>query len=160
VQQPLVSLIRIRRSLETLKTGVEIAKEQTRADRQKVAREVKRAYYGIQQVESSLRNVRQTVALYQELAKLTENYVAGEVALKADLLEIQARLAKTEDSELALFDQQTTAKEQLNRLLGRDVLTTFRVVSILDADGYELDLDAARRRAFEQRPEIRQAQLR
>jgi outer membrane protein TolC len=160
VQQPLVSLIRIRRSLETLKTGVEIAKEQTRADRQKIAREVKRAYYGIQQVESSLRNVRQTVALYQELAKLTENYVAGEVALKADLLEIQARLAKTQDSELALFDQQASAKEQLNRLLGRDVLLSFRVVSILEADGYELDLDAARRRAYEQRPEIRQAQLR
>src|SRR5215831_8944077 len=33
VQQPLSSLIRIRRNLDTLKTGVEIAHEQTRADR-------------------------------------------------------------------------------------------------------------------------------
>src|SRR5262249_47038090 len=78
VSQPLSSLIRIRRNLDTLKTGVELAGEQTRADRQKVAREVKRVYYGLQQIDSSLRSVRQTVALYQELAKLTENYVAGE----------------------------------------------------------------------------------
>src|SRR2546422_2978241 len=67
--QPLTSLIKIRRSLDTLKTGVEMANEQTRADRQKIVRDVKRVYYGLQHVESSLRTVRQTVALYQELAR-------------------------------------------------------------------------------------------
>src|SRR5262249_20503561 len=51
IVQPLSSLIRIRRNLDTLKTGVEIAREQTRADRQKIAREVKRVYYSLQQVE-------------------------------------------------------------------------------------------------------------
>jgi outer membrane protein len=160
VSQPLSNLYRIRRNLDTLKTGVELTKEQTRAERQKIVRDVKRVYYGLQQVESSLRSVRQTVALYQELAKLTENYVAGEVALKADLLEILTRVAKTEQSELLLYDQQATAKEQLNQLLGRDVLTTFKVQSVLEAAGDELDLEAARQRGLQQRPEIRQAQLR
>jgi outer membrane protein TolC len=65
VQQPLSSLIRIRRGLASLQTGIEIAQEQARADRQKVVRDVKRAYYSLQQVESSLRSVRQTVALYR-----------------------------------------------------------------------------------------------
>lgn len=45
VSQPLSSLIRIRRNLDTLRTGVEIAQEQTRADRQKTVRDVRRAYY-------------------------------------------------------------------------------------------------------------------
>ncbi len=160
VNQPLLSLIRIRRSLDTLKTGVEIAREQTRADSQKIVREVKRAYYSLQQVESSLRSARQTVALYRELSRLTENYVAGEVALKADFLEVQTHLAKAEQSESLLDDQRATAKEQLNQLLGRDVLTEFQVQTVAEAGDDSYDLAAARRRALEQRPEIRQAKLR
>jgi outer membrane protein TolC len=100
------------------------------------------------------------VALYRELARLTENYVAGAVVLKADLLEIQTRLAKTEQSESQLNDQRDTAKEQLNHLLGRDVLTEFKVQSVLEVTDDALDLEEARRRALEQRSEIRQARLR
>ena len=115
VVQPLTSLIRIRRNLDTLKTGVEIAKEQTRADKQKIAREVKKVYYSLQQVDSSLSSVHQTVARYQELARLTENYVAGQVVLKADLLEVQTRLAKVEQSESVLRDQEAAALAALTR---------------------------------------------
>jgi len=159
VVQPLSSLIRIRRSLETLKTGVAIANEQTRADKQKIAQEVKRVYYGLQQVESSLGATRQTLALYRELARLTENYVAGEVVLKADLLEVQTRMARTEQSESLLQDQQATGKEQLNQLLGRDILTDFQVQPVLEATEASVNLDAARQRALRQRPEIRKAKL-
>jgi outer membrane protein TolC len=160
VMQPLSSLIRIRRNLDTLRTGVDLAREQTRADRQKIVREVKRVYYSLQQVESSLRTVHDTVALYQELARLTENYVAGEVVLKSELLEVQTHLAKAEQSQSLLEDQRATAKEQLNQLLGRDVLASFRVEPILETTADSLDLDAARQRALEQRPEVRQAKLR
>ena len=160
VVQPLSSLIRIRRNLDTLKTGVEIAREQTRADRQKIAREVKRVYYSLQQVESNLSTVSQTVALYQELARLTENYVAGEVVLKTELLEVQTRLAKTEQSASILEDQRASGKEQINQLLGRDILADFRVQGVLDAAADELDVVAARERALAQRPEVRQAKLR
>ncbi len=159
VVQPLSSLIRIRRSLETLKTGVAIANEQTRADKQKIAQEVKRVYYGLQQVESSLGATRQTLALYRELARLTENYVAGEVVLKADLLEVQTRMARTEQSESLLQDQQATGKEQLNQLLGRDILTDFQVQPVLETTEASVNLDAARQRALRQRPEIRKAKL-
>ena len=46
--------------MDTLKTGVDLASEQTRGEKQKIARDVKRVYYGLQQVESSLRSVRET----------------------------------------------------------------------------------------------------
>ncbi|PWU06030.1 MAG: hypothetical protein C5B51_13130 [Terriglobia bacterium] len=160
VVQPLSSLIRIRRNLDTLKTGVELAREQTRADRQKVAREVKRVYYALQQVESSMRSTHQTVVLYQELARLTQNYVIQQVALKSDSLEVETRLAKAEQSESLLLDQRTTGQEQLNQLLGRDVLTGFQIQPIADAMDDSFDLAAARQRALEQRPEVRQAKLR
>src|SRR5689334_16280177 len=48
VQQPLSSLIRIRRGLASLQTGIEIAQEQARADRQKVVRDGKPPYYSLQ----------------------------------------------------------------------------------------------------------------
>ena len=158
--QPLSSLIRIRRNLDTLRTGVAVADEQARADRQKVAREVKRVYYALQQVDSGLRSVRQTVALYQELARLTENYVAGEVVLKSDLLDVQTRLAKAEQSESLLQDQRETGKEQLNQLMGRDVQAEFQVQTVLDVTDDFPTIETARMRALENRPEIRLAKLR
>jgi len=160
VSQPLTSLVRIRRNLDTLRTGVELAREQTRASRQSVVREVKRLYYAIQQAESSMRSAHETVALYKELARLTENYVAGEVVLKTELLDVSTHLAKAEQSESLLEDQKSTAREQLNQLLGRDVLTDFQVQPVVDAAINSIDLESARRRALEQRPEIRQAKLR
>src|SRR5262245_12456099 len=70
VAQPLTSLIRIRRNLETLKTGIALAEEQTRAERQKVVRDIKKVYYSLQQVDSQLRSVRETAKLYEEVEKL------------------------------------------------------------------------------------------
>jgi outer membrane protein TolC len=160
ISQPLTSLIRIRRSMDTLKTGVDLANEQTRADRQKTIRDVKRIYYSLQQVESSIRSVRQTANLYREVEKLTSNYVMQEVALRSDLLDAQTRLAKTEQMETDLLNQQASGKEQLNRLLGRGIVIDFEVQPILEATSDETSLEEARARALKERPEIRQAMLR
>src|SRR5205823_10932046 len=50
-------------------------------------------------------------------------------------------------------------KEQLNDLLGRDVRTDFRVNPAADVNGFPADLENARNRALQQRPEIREAEL-
>src|SRR5262249_29634157 len=52
-----------------------------------------------------------------------------------------------------------TKKEQLNDLLGRDVRTDFRLNPIRGVSGFPADLESARNRALEQRPEIREARL-
>jgi outer membrane protein TolC len=160
VTQPLTSLIRLRRNIDSLKTSAELSSEQLREDRLKVIRDVKQVYYALQQVDSSLRSVAQTMALYRELQRLTENYVAGAVVLKAELLDVQARVAKTAQTELVLRDQMTGGKEQLNQLLGREISADFEVQPILESAGGDLDLQAAREVAVRQRPEVRQAQLR
>lgn len=160
ISQPLTSLIRIRRNLDMLRTGESLAHEQTRAERQKTVREVKRLYYTLQQVHSSMRTVRETAKLYEEIEKLTSNYVVQQVALKGDLLDIQARRARTEQAEMHLENQQAAAKEQLNVLLGRDISTEFEVQSIFEASGQDLDLEQARAIALRSRPEFRQTALR
>jgi outer membrane protein TolC len=160
VAQPLTSLIRIRRNIEALKTGAEVAREETRAERQKIVRDVKRVYYDLQQSQALLRSLRETLKLYQEIERLTTQYVEQQTALKADLLGIQTRIAETEQNELSLQNRLASGKEQLNRLLGRDVRTDFDPEPVALAAEMDVDLNEAHRSALEHRPEIRQARLR
>jgi len=160
ISQPITSLIRIRRNMDTQRTGVKLAQEETRGERQKLTRQVKQLYYSLQTVGSSLRAVRETQKLYEEVEKLTDNYVIQQVALRGDLMETQTRVARNTQLELSLVNQQASAREQLNQLLGRDVTTDFEVQPVLEATGFEPNLQEARGRALRERPEIKQAMLR
>src|SRR4030095_2594975 len=79
---------------------------------------------------------------------------------KADGLEVKTRLAKTETEALTVSNQLTTLKEQLNDLMGRNINTEFRVSVVPELSLLDIDLAAARTRALDQRPEIREARLR
>ncbi len=160
LQQPLTTIRRIRLNIATLKLNTRIAEEQGRQQRLDVVRNVRKLYYGIQQFDSSLAAVRQTLELYKELDRMTSDYVKQQAALESDALAVQTNLAKTEQARITLEDQQATAKEQLNQLLGRDVLSEFTVTSIGSASEFEADIALARKRALEMRPEVRQARLR
>jgi outer membrane protein TolC len=77
-------------------------------------------------------------------------------------MDVQTRVAKAEYEVLTLNNSLSTQKEQLNHLLGRDVRTEFSVTDPETAQAVmrETDLMEARKRALEQRPEIREARLR
>ena len=120
---------------------------------------MKRLYYSIQQSQSGLRAADETVALYRETESLTGRYLAEQTVLKGDHLDAQTRLARAEQSRLSLQDQIDTSKEQLNLLLGRDVLTAFDTAPALEAGDLDADVEAARRRALAQRSELREAKL-
>lgn len=160
VTQPLSQLHRIRLNIKQAALSTDVAREQLRGQEQSVLNNVKRTYYAIVQSESALQSVRQALAFYRELERVTGDYVAQQVALKADDLEVKTRLAKTETDELTVGNQLTTLKEQLNQLMGRDIRTEFRVSAIPEPSLFETDLAAARERALDQRPEIRGARLR
>ena len=160
VTQPLSQLHRIRLNIKQAALFTDLTREQLRGEEQSVVNNVKRTYYGLVQTESALQSVRQALAFYRELERVTGDYVAQQVALKADDLEVKTRLAKTEAEELTVSNRSTTLKEQLNQLLGRDIRTEFRVSAIPESTLFETDLVAARTRALDQRPEIREAHLR
>lgn len=159
VSQPLTSLYRLRMNLKLLDLNGQLAQEQERAGRQDVVRDAKHLYYSIQQAQSSLRSAEESVKLYREAESLTARYLDQQVVLKGDLLQVQTQLARAEQSQTTLHDQIDSGKEQLNHLMGRDVLTAFDVSPPLDATDLETDAEGARRRALAQRPEIRQAKL-
>jgi len=156
----LSALYRTRLTLKALDFSTQLAQQKQRSKRQDVVRNVKQVYYGIEQVQSSLVATRETVQLYREIERLTANYVVKQTALESQLLQAQASLADVEQSELTLSNQEAKQKEQLNDLLGRDVLTEFTVPSLGDrSPTSEMDLVSARKKAIAERPEIQQAHL-
>ncbi|HSB08797.1 MAG TPA: TolC family protein [Blastocatellia bacterium] len=159
VSQPLSQLYRVNLNLNQLKLKAEIAQEESRSKRQQVVRDVKRAYFAVLQTQSALESAAETVRLYKELDRLTGDYLAQRVVLRTESLDVKSRLAKSEYDTLTLTDQLDVQKQQLNMLLGRDVLTEFAVTEVPEADDLELDVVAARTRALQQRSEVREAQL-
>ena len=163
VTQPITQLRRIGLQIKQQELEVEISETQLRATEQSLVNEVKRAYYAILQTEGAVRAAEESVKLYHELDRVTGEYVVQQVALKTDRMDVQTKVAKAEYEVLTLNNSLSAQKEQLNHLLGRDVRTEFSVSDGLEtaqAAMRETDLIEARKRALEQRPEIREARLR
>ena len=159
IAEPLTGIYKTRLGLKSLDISKQIDQEHLRAKSQDVVREVKRIYYQIQQKESSLKVTREMVALYRELERVASDYVLKQVALEPDHLEAQTSLLRAEQDQITLGDDAANLKEQLNQLLGRDVLTEFTVTPIAEIVQLPLDLAVARNRAIEQRPELQEAKL-
>ena len=159
ITQPLSQLYRIKLNIKQMGVGQEIARQQLRLQQQTIINDVRRSYYAILQTQSSLSSAEETIRLYEELNRVTSEYVAQQVSLKADGLEVRMRLEKAMYDTQALRDQLATQKEQLNQLLGRDAQTDFSVSPIPVLTNDETDLRLARERALQQRPEIKEAQL-
>jgi outer membrane protein len=163
VTQPLTQLRRIGFQIKQQKLDVEISETKLHATEQALVNEVKRAYYAILQTEGAVRAAEEAVKLYHELDRVTGEYVVQQVALKTDLMDVQTKVAKAEYEVLALNNSLSAQKEQLNHLLGRDVRTELSVTEGLETAQVamrETNLIAARKRALEHRPEIREARLR
>ena len=163
VTQPITQLRRLGFQIKQKQLDVEISETQLRATEQALVNEVKRAYYAILQTEGAARAAEESVKLYRELDRVTGEYVMQQAALKTDLMDVQTRVAKAEYEVLTLNNTLSSQKEQLNNLLGRDVNTDFSVSDGLEtaqAAMRETDLAGARKRALDQRPELREARLR
>ncbi|MBA3766905.1 MAG: TolC family protein [Acidobacteria bacterium] len=163
VAQPLSQLYRIKLNIEQLKLGEKMVREELRAQRQDIVNNVKRGYYGILQTQSALESSEHAIRLYRELERVTGEYVAQQVVLLPEYLDVKTRLAKAQYEILVLHNLLATQKEQLNNTLGRDIRTDLIISPLLASDQFvlrETDLAAAHERALAQRPEVREARLR
>jgi len=157
--QPLSQQYRLGLVDRKIETGREIAWEQLRGKQLEIASNVKRAYYAVLQSQSALRSVEQTLKLYQELDRVTDQYVVQQIALRVDSMEVKTRVQKIVYEAMTLRDQLEDQREKLNQLLGRDIRTEFRVIPVPELTSYEFDLNVARELALAKRPEVREAQL-
>ena len=72
---------------------------------------------------------------------------------------MKAKLKQQRYQLLVAEDALVLQKQNLNRLLGRDLSTPLSVQMLAFDELVEWDLDAARKQALEQRPEVREAKL-
>jgi outer membrane protein TolC len=159
VSQPITQLFRIGLGIESAVATHAIEQERVHAQRLSVVNSVKRLYFAILQSESAAEATEQAIALYRELDRTLEVRVAQKVALRSDSLDVRFRLAQ---EQLALTTHQNAVasqKEQLNQLLGRDLRTEFVVEPVTSLSIAEIDVAAARTRALESRPDVREARL-
>ena len=159
VSQPVTQLFRLNLGIDSAVASHAIEQEHARAQRLSVTNSVKRLYFAILQTESALDATDQALALYRELDRMLEVRVAQKVALRADALDVQFRLAQEQLTKTTYQNTLASQKEQLNQLLGRDVRTDFVVEPVSTLSISEIDVNAARTRALESRPDVREARL-
>jgi outer membrane protein len=157
VQQPLTQLYKVKLNTELIKASAEEAKEAERSQRQLIVSQVKKLYFGILQSQSAYQFAEESLKMYQELDRVTDNYVIQQVALKSDGLQVKAKLAKSEYDSLVAKNDLSTRKEQLNELMGRDVRAEFEVKPVPEETLFEQDLEMAQQVAMKKNPEIQKA---
>lgn len=157
--QPLSQQYRIGLNISMHQVMVEISQEKLRAQRQKTVNDVKRLYYDILQTQSMLETVEESIRFLREMDRIEGRYLQQQVKLKSESLEVKAKLAQAEHQSTTLKNNLATQKEQLNDLMGRNILTEFAVNPVPEATALENDLEGARTRALKQRPEVREARL-
>ncbi len=159
LDEPLTQQYKIHLGIRATELGRDIAREDVRAERQKIANEVRTAYFQLVATQSAVDAVAESVKTLQEAQQLTARYRVEKTVLQGDLLDVNARLAKARYELSTAEDELTTQREQLNQLLGREITTAFRVDPMIEDDPADLTLQAARFQASQNRPEIREAKL-
>jgi len=159
IDQPLTQLYKIGLGIRATELGREIAKEDVRAERQKIAAEVRSAYVELVATQTAVDAAGEAVKTLEEAQRVTLRYTAEKTVLKQDALEVDARLAKAQYDLSVAENGLATQHEHLNQLLARDLETPFRVDFIPEEDTTTLSLEEARQQASQSRPEIRQAHL-
>lgn len=159
IDEPLTQQYKIGLGIRATELGRDIAKEDVRVERQKIAAKVRSAYFELVATQAAVDAAREGVKTLEEAQRVTLRYVSEQTVLKADELEVDARLAKAQYDLSVAENGLATQHEDLNQLLGRDLSTPFRVDFVPEDDSTTLTLDQARQQAAENRPEIHQALL-
>lgn len=159
VSQPLTQQYRIGLGIASARVGVDAAAEQVRTKRQSTINDVRRTYYAIVQAEDAQKRLQATVEFLEQLSRETRQNAVQRVALQADLLNADAQLAQARYEVLKLTDPIQTQRQQLNRLMGRDIDTPFDVDPSSAAGVEPPTQNGAYELALASRPEIRLARL-
>src|SRR5262245_17566985 len=159
VVQPLAQQWRLGLIINQLGVQQSIAREDLRAQQQGVANDVKRAYYLVLQAQSGRDAILESVRSLVELDRVVTEQLAERKLLRADSLEVKARLAQAESDAFTATNDLASRKELLNHILGRDPSTLFRVEPVPEVSLAGENLEAALLQALQQRPELARADL-
>jgi outer membrane protein len=157
--QPLLSLYKINLHVHGEQLSMQQAVQELREQKNSVVNDVRQAYYSVVEIENVIAATEASIKQYEELDRITLEYVAEKVVLQSDSLEVKAKLADEKLKLLQAQDKLSTAKESLNSLLGRDIDVDFQVTADKELSPVEQDLKAAQAVALEQNPKVKEAEI-
>ncbi len=157
--QPLTQIPRIRTGIRLLELSREIAQEQERQQRQTIASNVRQVYFGLLQNQEAVKAGSANLQALHELERTVTDQVVQQSALRADLLDVQARTAAQETTLSTLLDTLAEYKERMNILLGRNIRTPFQVMPESEPAPLDNDSVARQEQALRDRPDLRRSAL-
>ena len=157
--QPITQLFKLNLNIKAAAVGRDIEQERQRLTMQTTAANVRRAYYGLLQVDASLRAAQAVLDATRALDGVVGERVVQRVALRGDGLQSQVHVAEALQQRLTLQNTRAEREEQFNLLLGRDPRTPVLVMPVAMTDDSSIDLDAVIRKAVDRRADVRAARL-
>lgn len=121
LRQPLTQLHKINLGVKLYEAELAADREQQRAARQAIAREVKAAYVDVVTAIEYVRVAKATVDLYTEVDREAKVRIAEKLVLEADVADAVAKLRGAKATQLAADNSLATARERLAYLVGRDI---------------------------------------
>lgn len=159
VSQPLLALHKINLNVQAAQLAVAQADAQSRSTRQSISTSVRQTYYGVVQAQEAVKAVQSNIKQYEELDRITSEYLDQKVVLESDKLLVKTKLAQEQYSLMQSQDKLQSAEETLNELMGRDINTQFQAVSAAELLPAQEDLEAAQAQALAEQPAITEAAL-
>ena len=150
--QPLLTLYKINLHVHGEQLSVEQAVQELREERNSVVNDVRQAYYSMVEIQNVIEATQASIKQYEELDRISTDYVKEKVVLLSESLEVKAKLAQARLELLQDQDKLQTAKETLNNLLGRDLTIDFQATEDKELSPVEGDLKSAQAPALTQNP--------
>jgi outer membrane protein len=157
--QPLLTLYKINLHVHGEQLSVEQSVQQLREEKNTVVNDVRQAYYSVVEIQNVIEATQASILQYEELDRISTDYVKEKVVLLSESLEVKAKLAQERLQLMQAEDKLQTAKETLNNLLGRDLAIDFRATENKELSPVETDLKAAQTLALAQNPNIKEAAI-
>jgi outer membrane protein TolC len=139
--QPLTQIYKVGLAVKQARFGIDLAKEGLRGQEQETARQVKEVYYQVAQSQAQVASAKAGVKALVELSTLTEQRLAQQPVLESDSLTVNAKLKRRRYRLLTLQNAFELQKQNLNRILARDLRTPFSVEIQPFGDVAEWDLN-------------------
>lgn len=159
MRQPILGLRAIHLQVRLRQALVDTADEEVGRQEQTVAASVASIYYDLLQTQEAIAANEASLQYYAELERIVSDRVGEGAALQVDLMEVRARQATEQSNGTKLHNRFAAGQERLNRQMGRDVRTPFKVAPMAETPLSEMDVQALQETALANRPEVRQGEL-
>ena len=159
VQQPLFAGGSIISNYRLEKLGVDLSKTNVEVVRRDIVLQVREGYFNILRADKFLGVAQQAVKQFEAQLEVTKAFFEVGIVAKNDVLQGEVKLANARQGLVKAENDLAVAKSSFNILLRREIDAPLQIVDILEYKPFPLGFEASLGEAFQQRPEIKTAQL-